>query len=153
MGAMDSLAAIRAAGIKLSADGGGIRAEPRSALTPDLRARIRAEREGILAILRGESRTIQAPSKSQPGSSALHEFLEERAAILEFDASLSRDDAEKLARRDAGAKLRAGVERVWEEAWRGQRTDEAIAELKQMLAAALADPVSGWSAFVEEARQ
>lgn len=80
MRAADILAAVRAAGITLKAEGEGIRATPRAALTDSLRAEIRANRAAILAALREDG-----------------EAQEERAAILEFDGGLTREIAERLA--------------------------------------------------------
>lgn len=80
MRAADILAAAKAAGITLTAEGDGIRATPRAALTDTLRAGIRENREAILAALRTDP-----------------EAIEERAAILEFDGGLTRELAERLA--------------------------------------------------------
>lgn len=84
MGAPDIWVAVRRAGVTLTAEGTGIRATPKTALTDELRTAIRANREAILAVLRG-------------ASEAEREAHEERAAILEFCAGYSRAEAERVA--------------------------------------------------------
>ena len=76
----DVLAACHAHGIRLSlaaADGLTIDAPP-DALTPELLGRLKAHKAELLT--------------------DLNERFEERAAIIEFDAGLSRKEAEQLAR-------------------------------------------------------
>ena len=63
-------------GIRLEADGERLRYFPRSALTPDLLDRLKVNKAELLAAI---------------------ERFEERAAIREFDAGLSRPEAERLA--------------------------------------------------------
>lgn len=84
MGAPEIWVAVKRAGITLTAEGDGIRATPKAALTDELRTAIRANREAILAALRS------APE-------AEREAREERAAILEFCAGYSRAEAERVA--------------------------------------------------------
>lgn len=73
----------RALGIVLSADGGKLRYEaPAGRLTPELRAALVANKAAILDLLETES---------------AREDFEERAAIMEFDGGLSRDEAERTA--------------------------------------------------------
>ena len=76
--AVELLAELRALGVVLSIDGDGRLAydAPAGVLGDDLMARMRAERDGLLALV---------------------ERFEERAAIAEFDGRLTREDAEALA--------------------------------------------------------
>ncbi len=66
-------------GIRLKAEGERLRFHPRSTVTPELLHRLRDHKADLLDAM---------------------ERIEERAAILEFDAGLSRDDAERFAWRD-----------------------------------------------------
>jgi lambda repressor-like predicted transcriptional regulator len=80
------LARLRAAGLRLDLDPAGrIRAGPRAALTPELRALIQTHRDALAEALDLEQDAA--------------EFYEERAAILEHDAGLTREDAEAAAAR------------------------------------------------------
>ncbi|HWQ39360.1 MAG TPA: hypothetical protein VNM24_12260 [Burkholderiales bacterium] len=64
---------------------------PRDRLTDELRSLIRAHRGEILAAL-------GAPAMIPPDrAEALREAYEERAAIMEYDGSLTRGDAERGA--------------------------------------------------------
>lgn len=76
MSAAEIVADLARRGIRLEADGERLRYFPRSALTPDLLDRLKAHKAELLAAI---------------------ERFEERAAIREFDAGLSRHDAERLA--------------------------------------------------------
>lgn len=93
MGAVNVLGQLNAAGVRLSATGeGGIRAEPRSALSDEVRRLIRANKAELLALL------------------ADPEFFEERAGILEFDAGLSRPEAEARAFEEWRIRLKNGTD-------------------------------------------
>jgi TubC N-terminal docking domain len=74
----DLLAECKALGIRLTVAGdGGLSIDaPQDALTPDLLDRLKAHKAELLASI---------------------ERFDERAAIMEFDASLSRPEAERLA--------------------------------------------------------
>jgi len=76
MSAAELLLDLGRLGIQLEADGERLRYFPRSALTPDLLDRLKANKAELLAAI---------------------ERFEERAAIMEFDAGLSRHEAERLA--------------------------------------------------------
>ena len=67
---------LRDHGIELEIVGHRLRYRPKSAVTPELRERMAACQEGLLALI---------------------EQLEERAAIMEFDGGLSRAEAERQA--------------------------------------------------------
>ena len=87
MGAPDLLRHLRGAGFTLAvAEGGGIRIAPISKLSDDHRQAIRVHKAELLALLSGEV------------DDAEHEAFEERAAVIQFDAGLSRADAETEAR-------------------------------------------------------
>lgn len=74
------LAECDAHGISLAADGGALTIDaPQDALTPDLLDRLRAHKADVLDAI---------------------ERFEERAAIMEFDAGLSRHEAERRARNE-----------------------------------------------------
>jgi len=76
MSAAELLLDLGRLGILLEADGERLRFHPRSALTPDLLDLLKAHKADLLAAI---------------------ERFEERAAIREFDAGLSRHEAERLA--------------------------------------------------------
>ena len=69
---------------------GVTRVPSRATLTPQL-----IEWQSVAPQTRGRTE----PS-GWPDAPAAREMFEERAAILEFDAGLSKDDAEKFARRE-----------------------------------------------------
>jgi hypothetical protein len=79
MSAAEILADLARRGIRLEADPERLRYYPRSALTPDLLERLKANKAELLASI---------------------ERFDERAAIMEFDAGLSRHEAERLAWND-----------------------------------------------------
>lgn len=80
------LAHLRAHGLRLDVDPAGrILAGPRAALTPELRELIHTHRAAL----------IEALHREQDAA----EFYEERAAILEHDAGLTRKNAEAEAAR------------------------------------------------------
>jgi hypothetical protein len=83
MNAADLLLDIERRGIRLEAHGDRLRYHPRSALTPDLLDRLKAHKAELLEAI---------------------ERFEERAAIMEFDAGLSRPEAERLARKECFTK-------------------------------------------------
>lgn len=76
MSAAEIVADLARRGIRLEANGERLRYYPRSALTPDLMDRLKANKAELLASI---------------------ERFDERAAIMEFDAGLSRREAEWLA--------------------------------------------------------
>ena len=83
MGAPELLHHLRGAGLVLTVTpAGGLHVAPREALTDDLRAVIRAERDSLVRALDAE---------------AQREAFEERAAIMEFDGGMTRADAEAAA--------------------------------------------------------
>lgn len=81
MGPTDILAAVRAAGVTLRAEGDGIRVEPASRLPAPLREAIKSNRMAILEAIRERDRasTRQAPS-APPGDTADLLALVERVA-------------------------------------------------------------------------
>ena len=92
---MSAVAKMRQAGfIPALSPAGGLLIEPASKLTPEQRAYIRAHKVLLLEELRAEL----APAAPEPQPVAFDlEAFEERAAILEFEAGFSRDEAERRA--------------------------------------------------------
>jgi len=82
------------AGLTLRLVSGGIGIRPRDQLTPELAEAIRAHKPALLAALRHPMADL-----SPDDAEAVHEHLEERSAIQEFDGGLSRPEAEREARR------------------------------------------------------
>ncbi|MBX9631439.1 MAG: hypothetical protein K2X67_13045 [Burkholderiales bacterium] len=102
MGARDILDCLAGSGLRLSLDpSGGLRVEPKAALTDDLRLLIRANRTDLLAALSAREATDDA---------AL-EYFEERAAVREFEGGQNRPAAEGAARAETEAYRRACWER------------------------------------------
>ena len=93
---MQALARLRQAGfVPGISPTGGLLIEPASRLTDAQRAYIRAHKVLLLAELRAEL----APEPLPPLVPAFdQDAFEERAAILEFEAGFSRDEAERRAR-------------------------------------------------------
>lgn len=86
MSATELLDRLTARGIMLRVVDDRIQAKPLSAIGPDERAELHQLKTELLSLLR----------------SSADEFLEERAAIREYDGKLCRADAEYLAARDCG---------------------------------------------------
>ena len=88
---MQALERLRKAGfVPGISPAGGLLIEPASRLTDAQRAYIRANKVLLLAELRAETTPPPPVELDQ-------EALEERAAILEFEAGFSRDEAERRA--------------------------------------------------------
>jgi len=80
MGAPDLLDRLRAVGVRLWVEGDSLIAEPRTALTDDLRAAIRQHKPAIFAELQRSAETFGFFAPADPESD--REALEERAGIL-----------------------------------------------------------------------
>ena len=88
---MNAVAKMRQAGfLPALSPAGGLLIEPASKLTPEQRAYIRAHKVLLLEELRAETTPPPPVELDQ-------EALEERAAIMEFEAGFSRDEAERRA--------------------------------------------------------
>lgn len=154
MGALEILAEARAAGVSLHVEGDGIRVEPRSALPPELRARIIAEKPAILAALRAqetrhwrfritpegadslEVRTLPEATLTEAGRL----WPDARVEPLPGVAHASGPNAESLP-----GDLLALVERV-AQAYR--TPPDELAEMKRL---AMADPPAAWESFTATA--
>ena len=89
------------AGISIAIEGDNkLVVSPTSRLTDELRSMIREHKTGVIVALKAD-RTL-VPKAFIPTSwyplMAANEAFEERAAILEIDAGLTRDEAERQAR-------------------------------------------------------
>jgi hypothetical protein len=80
-----TLASLRALGLRLHLDGDRLGVGPAHLVTPDLQAAIAAGKPALLAELAAEQAEDVA------------EFIQERAAICEFEGGLPRPEAEALA--------------------------------------------------------
>ncbi|SCC93433.1 conserved hypothetical protein [Thiomonas sp. X19] len=85
------LADLRVSGFTIQPDGDTLIVSPASRLTDDLREAIRQTKPDLMALLWAEN---------------LREHFEERAAILECDGGLSRNEAEANARASTGLLAR-----------------------------------------------
>ena len=102
---MNAVAKMRQAGfLPALSPAGGLLIEPASRLTDAQRAYIRAHKVLLLAELRAElapvaeSFPIEPVIPVMPVAPLDQDAFEERAAILEFEAGFSRDEAERRAR-------------------------------------------------------
>lgn len=87
-------------GVILSANGGQLHVEaPKGVMTPSLRDWLKAHKGKLLEALKAANADLEAVED-------LHEHFEERAAILEYDADLLRDQAELEAARMAATVAR-----------------------------------------------
>ena len=82
MNAGEALVQLRAAGLVLDVAGEALLARPAHRITDNHRALIRAHKDALVQLVLFE------PDR---------EWMEERAAILQFDAGMTRVDAEKQA--------------------------------------------------------
>ncbi len=82
---------LQADGLHLHADDERLLAEPRDLITDSHRALIRTHKPELLAHLR-------AANEPDDHQADLAELVEERAAIMEFDGGLSREEAERIAK-------------------------------------------------------
>lgn len=110
MSAAGLLDELEAAGVRLyPSEPGGLRVDaPRGVITPEIRDSLRRHKAEIIALL-------QPPRESACGVDRIEllYLFEERAAIMEIDGGLSREDAVRLAARevfDTPDKLRAYAE-------------------------------------------
>ena len=87
MGAPDLIEHLANLGVKLELADGKVRAMPRAALTGEVQAFIRSSKAELVLLLATDIDV------------AKREAFEERAAILEYDAGLPREEAERQARR------------------------------------------------------
>lgn len=83
MNAADVLLALRRAGLVLDVSGSALLVTPASKLTDELRTLTRAFKEELVGLVLYEGAV---------------EAFEERAAIMEFDGGMTRQDAEAAAR-------------------------------------------------------
>ena len=90
MSAIDALKAARAAGVELSLDGEDLVLEAFAPPPKPVLDQLSRHKPDIVALLR--------PGPAGLSAEDALDFVEERAAILEFDRGLSRDEAERVAR-------------------------------------------------------
>jgi len=81
-------------GVALSAEGGRLRCESAAPLTPELIATLKTWKEPLLAYLSDSNLSAQCVSASPEDALDLRQ---ERAAILEHDGGLTRNEAERKA--------------------------------------------------------
>jgi hypothetical protein len=98
------LADLAARGIELQARGGRLRFRPADAVTPDLARRLKYHKDELLALLRADPAAAITPADLPPD----WQFAwEERAAIMEYDGGLPREQADVLALADVLRQMRA----------------------------------------------
>lgn len=139
------LHALRGAGLVLTlTPAGTLSVKPGEHLTDETRALIREHKAELLAALAAEVPQVpQVPLLRGCGSAADVEALEERAAILEHDAGMSRAEAEAAARAQVQRSVHAQPRQPV--ATRGRAAFEAArAEARQADADAAA-----WSMAIE----
>lgn len=100
MDASDLLHDLNRAGLTVTAEGGRLAIRPAARLTDSLRAQMRAAKAELLALLDAEAR---------------REAFEERAAVMEYDGGLSREDAERAAIESIRAEVRTAAETLAEQ--------------------------------------
>ena len=114
MGAPDVLGQLAAAGIRLRAEGERLLAEPREALTDELRAAIRANKSALLAALAqsadapggaGEQDALRHPLHPVPLSGEERAALDRLAKVWDLD---DQDVAVMLKQCERGAELADG---------------------------------------------
>lgn len=88
----DLLAALRSRGVEVRLDGSRLRVETDAPLTDEQRAWLRQHKAELLTALTGP------PELTADDHADIHEAIEERAAIQEFDGGLPREHAEQQAR-------------------------------------------------------
>ena len=95
--ASELLAELHALGVELKADGETVRFRPRQKVTPELLARIKADKPALLALLATRPTAARLLEVATGWRVEWREAWEERAGILEFDANLPRTVAEDRA--------------------------------------------------------
>ena len=96
MSATRILADLTAQGFTLAVTGERLTVAPASRLSSASRALIQAHKAELIAALSRPAPAV-APPLSASDQDAIHEAIEERAAILEFEAGRSRTEAETQA--------------------------------------------------------
>jgi hypothetical protein len=94
--ALDLMKSLTADGVEFSTDGVRIRwRNGDGRVTPDVVATLAAEKATVIDFLSGKNVPAGVPASPDPED--LRTAFEERAAILEYDAGLSREEAERQA--------------------------------------------------------
>jgi hypothetical protein len=94
--ALDLMKSLAADGVEFSTDGVRIRwRNGGGRVTPDVVATLAAEKATVIDFLSGKDVPAGVPASPDPED--LRAAFEERAAILEYDAGLSREEAEQQA--------------------------------------------------------
>lgn len=106
MGAPDLLARLQALGVRLTLDGEHLIAEPRSALTDDARAMIRANKAELLAAL-------QPRAKGQLGATAAERRKAKALAFLEAHPNAKRACFVDLDGDPANVVLTVAIREPW----------------------------------------
>ena len=107
-GVADILGELDRRGVALRVVGDRIRYRPVDAVPPDLRERMTAHKAELLRALRDADGTVPTATITPddlPGP--WRERYEERAAIMEYDANMTRADAEAFALADIVRLMRA----------------------------------------------
>jgi len=91
------LAELHALGVELKADGETVRFRPRQKVTPELLARIKADKPAMLALLETQPTAARLLEVAAGWRAEWREAWEERAGIMEFDGGLPRAVAEDRA--------------------------------------------------------
>jgi hypothetical protein len=99
---------LRQRGFSLSHENGCLRISPASKIDDALRSRVRARKTELLACLRTEGQnSVQSVQSVQAFDlDDLCETFAERAAIMQFEGGLSREEAEKQALGEVLQRLR-----------------------------------------------
>jgi hypothetical protein len=110
--AAEAIAAAHAAGIRLGVDGDALTLEAAAEPPPGVLALLKAHKEEVIALLTSRKEALLGPLP------AISDF-EERASILEFDAGLDRDGANRAAAQELGFASPRALFRARLSAWRG----------------------------------
>jgi hypothetical protein len=110
MNAETLLLEVQQRGVKLSLTGERLHVDaPAGTLSPELIERLKAAKPDLIHLLLTAKGVLCCPSTNQAITGDAAELFEERAAIAEYDAGLSREDAETQARE--------AIERHKQECW------------------------------------
>lgn len=98
MSAAEILHTLTDQGFTLAVDGDRLTVSPSSRLTDPMRAAIRQHKPEIVALLAANDAAVpDPPPLTADDQAAIQESIAERAAILTFDAGLTRAEAEATA--------------------------------------------------------
>jgi hypothetical protein len=98
MNAQELIARLESSGVSLWVDGNNVRFKAPEGLFPDpLKLELKIHKAEIISFMAGRGRLQNPPVFPLPDQAGIKEWVEERAAIIEFEGKITWQEADKLA--------------------------------------------------------